>query len=58
MELRANHLGVEIQVWSLFTPEACLSTPPYWSKIYRMPQIAIREINMQRNTAVALKYIA
>ena len=27
-------------------------------KVYKMPQISIREIDMQRNTAVALEYVA
>ena len=37
---------------------ADLATSDTRARVYKMPQIAIREIDMQWNTAVALEYVA
>ena len=37
---------------------ADLATSDSRDRVYKMPQIAIREIDIQRNTAVALEYVA
>ena len=48
--------GCELVLQTIFLAD--LATSDTRARVYKMPQIAIREIDMQWNTAVALKYVA